>query len=348
MSQTQYFEGRGGSTRDLYRSLGSKGWLSLSWPEALGGGGLPITYDFLLWNELAYWRLARPDFGPGIVAHILIHFGTDTQRDEFLPNIAAGEVCYALGYSEPDAGSDLAGLKTRAVKRGSDYVINGEKCWTSDADNADFLWLLTRTGSIESRSRGLTLFICPTNTPGIAIAPIPTMDGHHINQVLLNDVVLPERLRIGEENQAWELIRGALAVERHLQLLPGRPRRDIEDLVAQCDAHGLLEDPRTLERITTLLSELQLVEASAMTTLRRLIEGDQAAIEAARTRLLGSRLVQDISRTAIELLGGNALTSESVFNLIWRESIMETIAGGSSEMLEGIIGRQSLALGGSQ
>jgi len=124
-----FFSGRGGATRELYRELGAKGWLSLTWPVAAGGSGHSPVYDYLVWDAAAYSRAARPDLGPGIVAHMIVHHGTDAQRAAYLPGIAAGKTCFALGYSEPEAGSDLTGLRTRAVRDGDHYVrspsING-------------------------------------------------------------------------------------------------------------------------------------------------------------------------------------------------------------------------------
>jgi alkylation response protein AidB-like acyl-CoA dehydrogenase len=299
-----------------------------------------------LWDELAYWRLARPDLGPGIVAHLLIEHGSAEQRSQFLPDIASGAACYSLGYSEPGAGSDLAGVRTRANRDGSMYVVTGDKCWTSDAHHAQYLLLLARTGEPDSRARGLSLFICPTDTPGITISPIPTMDGHRLNQVHFDDVPVPVELRLGEENGGWQMIRTALAVERHLQLLPGRPRRDLEDLVTACDHRRILDDPAVAERLAPLVIGLLEAEANAMTTVRLLVAGADATVAAARARLLGSRLVQDISRAALELLGVEVLVQGSIFELLWRQTIMETIAGGTSEILEGLIARQALGLGG--
>jgi alkylation response protein AidB-like acyl-CoA dehydrogenase len=344
-SPTQYYEGRGGDTRKLYQQIGERGWLHQSWPVAFGGAGKPVSYDFLLWNELAYWRLARPDLGPGIVAHLIIEYGSAEQRDRFLPDIAAGRSCYSLGYSEPDAGSDLAGLTTRARRSADCYVVDGEKCWTSDAHHAQYLWLLVRTGSADSRARGLTLLICPTDLPGLSIAPIRTMDGHRLNLVRLDEVRIPVNLRVGPENEAWTMIRQALAVERHLQLLPGRARRDLEDLFIRCEENDLLTDQGIRERLAPLVMGVLGVEASALTTVRQMISGIDAALQAARTRLIGSRLLQDISRAALELLGEEALVADSIFELMWRETIMETIAGGTSEILEGLIARQGLQLG---
>jgi len=346
-SATQYYEGRGGLTRELYRELGARGWLSLTWPLRSGGSGLPVSYDFLLWDELAYWRLARPDLGPGIVAHLLVEHGTPAQQARLLPGIASGEDCYCLGYSEPGAGSDLAGLQTRARRDGDSYVVAGEKCWTSDAHHARFILLLARSGAPDSRGRGLSLFVCPTDAAGITISPIPTMDGHRLNQVHFDDVCLPLEARIGAEHGAWRMIRAALAVERHLQLLPGRPRRDLEDLVSACDRLGILDDRAVSGRVAPLVTGVLEAESSALSTVRLLVAGADASLQAARSRLLGSRLVQDISRTAVELLGDEALVRGQIFELLWRQTIMETIAGGTSEILEGMIARQALGLGGT-
>ncbi len=345
LSPMQYFSGRGGATRELYQLLGSRDWLSMSWPTQHGGGGRSVIYDFLLWNELAYWRLSRPDLGPGIIAHIIITHGTPEQCTKYLPGIAAGTEGYALGYSEPDAGSDLAGLRTRAELDGDEYIINGEKIWTSDAHNARYIWLLARTGPPDSRGRGLTLLICPTDAPGVEIYPIETMDGHRLNRVGLHEVRLPAAARIGVENGAWNHIRDALAVERHLQLLPGRPTRDLEDLVSACEQLGILDDGATAATLLPLILDLQMVTASALAAVDDMVRGGSAVLEASRTRLIGSRLVQAIPRAALQLLGAHAVGHGSSLEFLWRESIMETIAGGSSEMLESIIARQSLGLG---
>ena len=154
--------------RRLYRALGERNWLALAWPEEAGGLGWPPVYEFILWDELAYARAARPPIGSGIVAKTIIAHGTDEQKQRFLPGLRTGELFFSLGYSEPEAGSDLGGLRTRAVRDGDHYVVNGEKRWTSAAHRADFLWLLCRTGTLESRARGLTLLIVDRHIGGPA------------------------------------------------------------------------------------------------------------------------------------------------------------------------------------
>ena len=141
------------AVRALYRALGERGWLSLSWPVEAGGKALAPVYEFVLWDEMAYARAARPPLGSGIVAKTIIRYGTDDQRERFLPGLRAGTTFFSLGYSEPEAGSDLAGVRTRAVRDGDHYVLTGEKRWTSGGHRADYLWVLCRTGTLESHSR---------------------------------------------------------------------------------------------------------------------------------------------------------------------------------------------------
>src|SRR5258708_9188299 len=168
----QIFRDRGPRTRALYGGLGKLGWLAIAWPAEFGGGGRPPVFEFILWDELAYARAARLDIGPTVVAKTLMRHGTLAQQDRFLPDLRLGLKGYALGYSEPEAGSDLPGLRVMAVRDGDRYRITGEKRWTSDAHHSDFIWLLARTGTTEQRARGLSLFIVEAHSPGISISPI--------------------------------------------------------------------------------------------------------------------------------------------------------------------------------
>ena len=189
----QYFRDRSGATADLYRQLGDRGWISVSWPASDGGAGRSADFEYALWDEMAYARAARPPIAAGMVARSIIEHGSQRQKDWLLPGIAEGSLSFALGYSEPEAGSDLTGLKTRARREDGCYIVTGEKRWTSDAHHAQFLWLLCRTGTIESRSRGLTLLVVPMSSPGIEVFPIETLDGHRLNEVRLTDVDCPNR-----------------------------------------------------------------------------------------------------------------------------------------------------------
>jgi hypothetical protein len=229
-----YLQGRHwGRVRQFFLALGERGWLSLGWPARAGGEARAPIYEYLLWDEVARARVARPPLSAGIVAKTLARYGTPEQRERWLPPIRRGEIHFSLGYSEPEAGSDLASLRTRAERRGDVYVVTGEKCWTSYAQDSDHLWLLCRTGSPESRGDGLTLLVVDLDAPGVTVSPLPTLDDEQLSEVRLEGVEVPVERRIGPEDGAWKLMGEALADERHIQFPPGRLHRDLEDVVAR-------------------------------------------------------------------------------------------------------------------
>jgi alkylation response protein AidB-like acyl-CoA dehydrogenase len=340
----QYFQGRGGPVRDLYRELGSRGWLAVSWPRESGGGGRPLSFEYTLWNRLAYHRASRPEIGATIVARVLMRHGSVEQQRDHLRPIGEGRVCWALGYSEPEAGSDLAAVRARAMRSGDVYRLQGEKVWTSEAHHAEWLWCLCRTGTQEEHSRALTLLMVDLKAPGVTVRPIPTIDGHHVNQVLLDDVEVPVSARVGDENQAWTIVREGLAAERHLQFMPGRVRRDLEDLVDLCRRTGVLQRLDVQDRLATLAAHVAAAEASAAANLVEAAAGGVSPVSAACTKLLGSTLTQDIAAAAFDLCGSAALDQDEISELLWRQTRMETVAGGSTEMLLGIIARSALGL----
>lgn len=347
LAPRQFFHGRGGNTRELYRALGERGWLSLAWPREHGGSELSPAYEFLLWDELAYARAARPDIAAGLVAKTIIAHGSPALRERFLPGIRAGEVGFALGYSEPEAGSDLRSVRTRAVRGERCYRVTGEKRWTSDAHNSRYLWLLCRSFA-GTEDTGRTLLILDLAAPGVTIRPIRTIDGHRLNEVFLDEVEVPIEDRVGAEGAAWNLIREALAVERHLMLLPGRVRRDLDELVSWAGRTGAIADARLRERVRELAVDVAEVEVAALVALAVAEAGRDASVEAARVKLLGSEASQRIARAAFEagLLAAAEVGGELEF--LWRETVMETIAGGASEIMRSVIGRGALGLGGGR
>jgi alkylation response protein AidB-like acyl-CoA dehydrogenase len=332
------------AVRKLYRALGERGWLSLAWPLALGGRGLPPVYEFLLWDEMAYARAARPPLGSGIVAKTIIRYGTDEQRERFLPGLRAGTTFFSLGYSEPEAGSDLGGVRTRAELCGDRYVLNGEKRWTSGGHRADYLWVLCRTGTTESHTRGLTLLIVDRRAHGVTISPIPALDGERFNEVRFDDVEVPVENRVGDEDGAWTLMVESLATERHVQFSPKRVQRDFEDLVAFVVSQKLDADPAIRQRLAGLATELAEVKALSLLLLDAVQHDRPAVVEAACNKLAGSELCQRIARTAVDVCGPEALVRGTMTEFLWRQSISETIGGGTSEVMRGVVARAGLGL----
>jgi len=334
--------------RDLYRALGQRGWLSLSWPTAVGGMALPPIYEFLLWDEMAYARAARPPLGSGIVAKTIIAHGTPDHHERFLPGLRDGTVFFSLGYSEPEAGSDLGRVRMRAVPAGDHYILNGEKRWTSGGHRADFLWVLCRTGDLESRSRGLSLLIVDRCSPGITISPIPVLDGGRLNEVRFDDVEVPMANRVGAEGEAWTIMGEALATERHVQFPPKRVQRDFEDLAEWVASVGLAADPVVRERLAQLRVEVEEAKALALIMLDAVQHNREAAVEAASNKLFGAELCQRIARAAFEFGAPEAVVRGPMVEFLWRQSICETIGGGTSEIMRGVISRHLLGLAGSR
>ena len=343
--ERQYFRGRGGPARSLYQELGSRGWLSMCWPEEFGGRSAPRSFEFVLWDTLAYFRACRPDLGPGLIAHVLITRGSDELRQRVLPALASGSLSLCLGYSEPEAGSDLTSVQTRARLDGDAYVVTGHKIWTSDAHHATRMWLLCRTAPFSPGSSCLSLLLVDMASPGITVSPIHTIDGHQVNEVFLDEVVVPVANRVGEDGKAWTMIREALAVERHTQVLPGRLRRDLEELEALLDSHGLSGQPVVRKSLVDLRCRLAAVEAGSLAAVAALAAGGQAVMEAAQAKLLGSQLSQAIPRVGLDLLGTAGVVRDNEMAFLWRESVMETIAGGTVEVMASMLARQGLGLG---
>jgi len=334
--------------RALYKALGERGWLSLAWPESAGGAAKSPVYEYLLWDEMAYARAARPPLGSGIVAKTIISHGNDEQRERFLPGLRAGTTFFSLGYSEPEAGSDLGAVRLRAELVGDEYVLNGEKRWTSGGHRADYLWMLCRTGTIESRSRGLTLLIVDRRSPGISVSPVPAIDGERFNEFRFDDVRVPVANRVGDENAAWTIISEALATERHVQFAPKRCLRDFEDLVAWARESGRDREPIVRDRLADLAVGLAEVQALALVMLAAVEAQVPAVVEAACNKLAGSELAQRIARTAMDLAAPEALVRGTWLEFLWRQSLCETIGGGTSEIMRGLITRVALGLGGSR
>ena len=329
----------------FYRALAGKGWLGLSWPKEVGGLGGSAMQEFLLWNEIAYSGIARPPQGVGVVAKTLIRYGTPEQKASWLEPIRRHETTFALAYSEPEAGSDLASVRCRAERQGDQYVINGNKCWNSKAHLVSHLWLLCRTGDQASKKRGLSLMIVPTDAPGMRIRPIVLMDGNEFTEIFLYDVRVPADCRVGEENAAWRMMAEALADERHVHFGPGRVRSDFQIVTEFAARTRLDRRPEIRRTLADLSVEVLEAEAQALRLLQVAITGDDAAVEAAANKVTHTRVLQSIARTAVAIGGLEGLLEESSIELLWRQTMTESIGGGTTQIMQGIIARLELGLG---
>ena len=245
--------------RDWYLKLSKKGWIAPNWPPEYGGMGLSPSKLLIYFEETERAGVGRmPDQGITMVGPTLIRFGNDAQRKRYLPQIIAGDATWCQGYSEPNAGSDLASLRTEAVLDGNDYVINGSKIWTSMAHDATNIYVLARTDKqAKKKQEGISFLLVDMKTPGITLRTIRNIAGHEeFCQVFFDNVRTPMENLVGELHQGWTIAKGLLGFERLNIGSPRRPLQALEKLEMLAQARGLLDDPAFAERFTQLKLDL--------------------------------------------------------------------------------------------
>lgn len=219
--------------RTIVRRMGEDGWLGVGWPKEYGGQGRPATDQFIFFDEVQRAEVPFPFVTVNTVGPTIMRFGTDEQKASYLPRILSGELNFAIGYTEPEAGTDLASLRTRAVRDGDQYVINGSKVFTSGANQADFIWLACRTDPDAPKHRGISIVLVPTASKGFSWTPIVTVGDNTTTATFYDDVRVPVSNRVGPENEGWRMITTQLNHERvGLAALGGRTLQLYEDVVA--------------------------------------------------------------------------------------------------------------------
>ena len=214
---------------------GADGWLGIGWPREYGGQGRSALEQFIFWDETYRARAPLPVIAVNTIGPTIMHFGTDEQKRELLPKIVRGELFFGVGYSEPDAGTDLASLQTRAVRDGDAYVINGQKIFTTHAHDAEYIWLAARTDPDAPKHKGISMILVPTDTPGFSVTPIYTLGGERTNATYYEDVRVPVSNRVGPENAGWKLITSQLNHERITLAAPGLADRLLDEVWSWAD-----------------------------------------------------------------------------------------------------------------
>ncbi len=296
----------------MQKKLGDRGWLSLAWPKEVGGRGAPLIEQFIF-NEVRE-RYDAPGvdiFGIGMFAPTLIIAANEEQKERLLTPIGKGLVSYCQGWSEPDAGSDLASLQTLAIKEGDHYVVNGSKIWTTGAHRADCMFLLARTDPESKRGKGLSVFHVDMNTPGIEVKPLHYMDGTHLyNEVFFKDVKLPAKDLIGVENEGWKVTRETMNFERSNVGFFVKGRNVLKELIqyvktTKRNGKFLSEDQIVRKKIAQLSIDLEVGYTLAEKIIYLQQEGGLmfAASAASEAKLFGSELMQRISCFSTEIMG---------------------------------------------
>jgi alkylation response protein AidB-like acyl-CoA dehydrogenase len=342
------------------RKLAAKGWLSRPWPKEYGGQDAPLTEQFIFSDVMGYHRGAGVDhWGITLLAPTLLVSANEEQKKEHLLPIARAERFWTQLWSEPGAGSDLASLTTRAVRDGDDYIVNGQKIWSSGAHRADWGFLLARTNPNEKRSRGLSFFLVDMKTPGITIRPILSLDGSHLfNEVFLDDVRIPARNMVGEENQGWIASQMTSNFERSMIALFSYLRREMEELVEFCqntkrDGETLAKKPLIRHKLAQMAIEIDVGRAFSYTVLWSQIKGGlvMAAPLAAAAKVLATELVQRFTFTACQIIGPYAQVKESRWAPLkgryekeYQQCLGLSMAGGTSEVMRNLICSMGLGL----
>jgi alkylation response protein AidB-like acyl-CoA dehydrogenase len=281
------------------QALGKKGWLSYTWPKKHGGPGFDVTQRFLFENVLAEEGAPRIiPFGVKMVGPVIYTFGNDEQKERFLPGIRSSDAQWCQGYSEPGAGSDLANLRTRAVREGDHYIVNGQKTWTSFAHWADWIFCLVRTNPEAKPQEGISFLLIDMKTPGITVRPIIMVDGaHHVNDVFFDNVKVPVANLIGKENEGWTCAKFLLANERLGIAEVPASKRGVRTL------WQLNDDPSLKEKIADVDLQVQALEMSELRALSTMALGGAPGPEVSTLKVRGSEIQQRIAELAMEAVG---------------------------------------------
>jgi len=340
--------------------LAQKGWIAPAWPEEYGGAGMTTMQQFIMNEEFAEARAPQVGgMGTSMVGPTLIIHGNEEQKKEHLGRIISGEVQWCQGFSEPQSGSDLASLQTKAVRDGDDYVINGQKIWTSGAQFAHWMFMLARTGPDAPKHKGISYFLVDMKSPGVTVRPLVNMGGNAMfNEVFFDNVRVPATNLVGEENRGWYIGTTTLDFERSSIGSAVGQRKQVERLIEFATEHRG-EGPSTLDRLPTIRYELadRLVETHVAKMLSYRVITMQAKglvpnYEASMTKLYASELGQRIASTGMHVTGlyGQLLAdseyapSRGRYGATYIQTVASTIAGGTSEVQRGIIATRGLGL----
>ena len=290
--------------------LAKKGWIAPAWPVEYGGTGWTATERFIWSEELAAADcVGTMPFGLSMVGPVIYTFGTPEQKAKFLPGILSGDDWWCQGYSEPGAGSDLASLRTKAVRDGDDYVVNGQKTWTTMAQHADWGFFLVRTDSDAKAQEGISFLLIDMKTPGVTVRPIITLGGEHeVNEVWLEDVRVPVANRVYEENKGWTCAKFLLAHERTGIAAVARSKRGVEKIkaIARTEQDGdrpLIANPFFKRKISELEIDLTALEFTELRSLAGEASGKGPGPESSLLKIKGSEIQQRITELALEAVG---------------------------------------------
>ena len=362
-SGTGSFFSNAGHFLEWRRKIAGKGWVAPAWPKEYGGASMTIMEQFIYNMETAKLRAPSPIFigglGVAVLGPTILVYGTDEQKKDYIPGILSGEVMWCQGFSEPGSGSDLASLQTRAVRDGDDYVINGQKIWTTLAHMSKYMLLLARTDPDVPKHKGISYFIVPMDSPGITVRPINNMaNTHEFNEVFFDNVRIPAKNLLGEENRGWYMAVTTLDIERsNIGSAIGQQEavKDLVDFAQEHKSNGASVISSNAKVRHELAERMIETECSLMLSYRLITMQNRGLIpnyEASATKLYSMELNQRIANTGIKLLGmygqlagGNDWSPlGGRLQYTYLRSVANTIEGGTTEIQKNIVATRGLGL----
>jgi alkylation response protein AidB-like acyl-CoA dehydrogenase len=332
-------ESSGPVLRKFRAKMAERGWLALTWPVDYGGSGRTTFEQFLLMDEFAYWGAPAIDLTASAVAPTIMRFGTEEQKKRWLPAILSGEVECAIGYSEPDAGSDLASLRTSARRDADTWVINGEKLWNTGAEFATHEWLVCRTDPEAPKHKGLSVFMVPINSPGVTVQPILTWGGIRTNAVHFDDVRIDVDALIGAENDGWRYLTTALDFERVSIGVTGGLRRLYDETLRSISRpdvavrHGLAE----------LAAQIECARLLNYRAAWMVDQGLMPNAEASMTKVVTTELQASLAAAVLEIADPESFAVTLALHM-YRQAPYLRFGGGTNEIQRDIIAQRGLGL----
>jgi 3-oxocholest-4-en-26-oyl-CoA dehydrogenase alpha subunit len=348
-------ESLGPLTKALIVAIGERGWIGMSWPEEYGGRNADLIDQYIFEEELARARVPL-NLGNFIEqAPAIMVAGTEAQKRYFIPRMVRGEVTFALGYSEPSGGTDLASLKTRAVAQDDGFVINGQKVFTTRAEQSSHIYLMARTDPDAARHDGISIFLVPMDTPGITVLPLHTLPGGRTNQVFFDDVRVPQEALLGERNRGWYIGAAALNLGRagaRRYCVYVSPFEDLLQYVREePNGQALARDPLVRDRVAELYCEAQVARLFTMRSLSMVRRGMNPPYEISSEKVWGPEFQVKTTEYASQILGdyhqlweGDLAPSDGSFPRQYVGAMVSTFGHGSTQVMRNAIASRGLGL----
>jgi alkylation response protein AidB-like acyl-CoA dehydrogenase len=357
-AELSWKEGGGPLYKQALRQMGADGWLGIGWPKEYGGQGRSPIEQFIFSDEVQRAGFPLPFLTLNTVGPTIMEYGTDEQRRFFLPRILRGECHFAIGYSEPNAGTDLAALRTRAVRDGDQWVVNGSKVFTSLAEYADYIWLAARTDPEAPKHKGISMFIVDTRLPGFKCTPIWTMAGVRTNATFYEDVRLPAAALVGRENEGWWLITSQLNRERIALSPVGPAERMLDEVTAWARETRLADGRRVIDqewvrlKLARVRARWQALKLLVWRQAWCMTQGTLNFADASAVKVYASEFYVDAYRELLEVLGQRGYLKEGSpeallqgrLEFIYRATLILTFGGGTNEIQRDIIAMAGLRM----